>query len=315
MVKYKDYYAALGVPRTATDKEIKSSYRKLARQYHPDANPGNQAAEEKFKEITEAYEVLKDSDKRRKYDMLGSSWKAGSDFQPSPDMGGFTFDFGGLGDLGRGSAFSDFFEMLFGAPLGGGPIGYGRGPHTTGPMRGGDQEAEVELTVEELARGATRTLQISAPGIKPKTLEVKIPAGVRAGSRVRIPGEGGPSMTGGPRGDLYLKVKVKPHQNYVVEGDNLVTEVQITPAQAVLGGEATVQTLDGPVRIVIPPGSQSGRLLRLRGKGLPKLKQEAPGDQLVRLKIAVPTTVSPEERELYQQLLKLEKVQLKTKAV
>lgn len=306
MVKYKDYYASLGVPRTATEKEIKTSYRKLARQFHPDANPGNKEAEEKFKEITEAYEVLKDPDKRRKYDMLGSNWKAGSDFQPPPDMGGFTFDFGGFGDLGRGSAFSDFFEMLFGSPLAG-QAGAGRGFRPGASLRGADQEADVELAVEELARGAMRTLQISAPGVKPKTLEVKIPAGVRAGSKVRIPGEGGPSAQGGTRGDLYLKVKVKPHEHFTIEGDNLLSEVHVSPSQAVLGGEATVQTLDGSVRIVIPPGSQSGRLLRLRNKGLPKVKQEARGDQLVRVKIAIPTDVTPEEKELYQKLAELER--------
>jgi curved DNA-binding protein len=304
LVKYKDYYASLGVTRSATEKEIKSAYRKLARQYHPDANPGNKEAEEKFKELTEAYEVLKDPDKRRKYDMLGSNWKAGSDFRPPPDMGGYNFDFGAFGDFGRGSAFSDFFEMLFGAPFGGGAAGAPRPGQT---LRGQDQEAEVELAVEELAHGATRTLQISAPGAKPKTLEVKIPAGVRAGSKVRIPGEGGPSMSGGTRGDLYLKVKVKPHQNFQVEGDNLVSELQVSAPDAVLGAEATVHTLDGPVRIVVPPGSQSGRLLRLRGKGLPKVKQEVRGDQLVRIKVVIPTAITDEEKALYQQLAKLDK--------
>lgn len=312
MVKYKDYYDSLGVSRTATDKEIKTAYRKLARQYHPDANPGNKASEEKFKEITEAYEVLKDSDKRRKYDMLGSNWKAGSDFHPPPDMGGYAFDFGGLGDLGRGSAFSDFFEMLFGAPFGGAPGGAARGPRAGGQMRGADQEAEVELTVEELAGGATRMLQISAPGQKAKTLEVKIPAGIRAGSRVRIPGEGGQSFGGGTRGDLYLKVKVKPHERFTIEGDNLICEAQVSPAKAVVGGEATVPTLDGSVRIVIPPGSQSGRLLRLRNRGLPKLKQQTRGDQLVRIKIVIPTAPSPEEKALWEKLLQLEQDKLKS---
>ncbi len=307
MVKYKDYYNTLGVARQATEKEIKTAYRKLARQFHPDANPGNKDAEEKFKEITEAYEVLKDADKRKKYDMLGSNWKAGSDFHPPPDMGGFTFDFGGLGDMGRGSAFSDFFEVLFGAPFGGGPMGAGRGARAGAPARGQDQEADIELSVEELARGTTRTLQISAPGVKQKTLEVKIPAGVRGGSKVRVPGEGGLSIGSGNRGDLYLKVKLKSHPYYQVEGDNLVTEVRVSPSQAVLGGEATVQTLDGPVKIVIPAGSQPDRLLRLRGRGLPRIKQEERGDHLVRVKLVIPKEVNSEQKQLYEQLAKLER--------
>lgn len=308
MVKYKDYYATLGVPRNASEKEVKSAYRKLARQYHPDANPGDKSAEEKFKEITEAYEVLKDSEKRKRYDMLGSNWKAGSEFRPPPDMGGFTFDFGGLGDLGRGSAFSDFFDMLFGAPFGGGPAG-ARGPFPGGARaaRGYDQEADVELSVEDLARGATRMLTISQPGAKTKTLEVKIPAGVRPGSRVRVPGEGGLPGAGGSRGDLFLRVKVKPHPLYVVEADNIISEVQISPALAALGGETTVDTLDGHVTITVPAASQSGRLLRLRGKGLPRLKQEGRGDQLIRLKITVPTVLTAEERALYEKLAEIEK--------
>ncbi len=307
LVKYKDYYASLGVPRTATEKEIKTAYRKLARQHHPDANPGNKSSEEKFKELTEAYEVLKDTDKRRKYDMLGSNWKAGSDFQPPPDMSDYAFDFGGLGGmggLGRGSAFSDFFEALFGAPLSGGPASRGGG---AGAMRrGADQEAEVELSIEELAHGATRTVQITAPGTKPKTLEVKIPAGVRAGSKVRIPGEGGQSAAGQARGDLYLKVKVRSHEHYVIDGDNLICEVYVSPAAAVLGGETTVPTLDGPVKVVIPPGSQADRLLRLRKRGLPKIKQEVRGDQLVRIKVSIPVAISEDERELYEKLSRLE---------
>ncbi|HEY9869833.1 MAG TPA: J domain-containing protein [Candidatus Obscuribacterales bacterium] len=310
MVKYKDYYQTLGVSRSATDKEIKAAYRKLARQYHPDANPGNKQAEEKFKEITEAYEVLKDAEKRRRYDMLGSNWKAGAEFRPPPDFSGFGFDFGDLGGFGKGgfgrgggSAFSDFFEMLFGQ----GFTGQGAPGAAAGrSMKGQDQEAEIELSVEELARGTTKNIQISAPGLKPKTLEVKIPAGLRSGKKVRVPGEGGVGMSGGGRGDLFLRVKVKPHAQYVVDGDNLISELAITPATAVLGGEATVPTLDGSVKIVIPPGSQSGRMLRLRGKGLPRYKQDGRGDHLVKLKIAIPSQLSSQERSLYEQLARLE---------
>lgn len=322
MVKYKDYYDTLGVSRKATDKEIKAAYRKLARQHHPDANPGSKDAEEKFKEIAEAYEVLKDPDKRSKYDMLGSNWKAGAEFRPPPDFSGFSFDFGDLGGFGRGpfagrrggTAFSDFFETVFGQTFGAdggpaaGPAGAARG------SRGQDQEAEIELTLEELAFGTARNIQISAPGLKDKTLEVKIPAGLRAGKKVRVPGEGGISASGGSRGDLFLKIKVKPHTYYTIDGDNLILDLPISPAKAVLGGEATVQTLDGPVKIVVPAASQTGRMLRLRGKGLPKYKQEGRGDQLARLKVVVPTEPSAEERVLYEKLNQLESAKARAKA-
>lgn len=324
MVKFKDYYDTLGVPRTATDKEIKAAYRKLARQHHPDANKGNKASEEKFKELGEAYEVLKDPQKRSRYDALGANYKNGSDFRPPPDFtrgggpGGFTFDFGsmgggpmgGMGGMGGGAPFSDFFEMLFGQNFAGATAGAGGmpggSPLNQAQKRRFDQEAEIELTVEELAKGTVRTLQITEPNSKVRTLEVKIPAGVRAGSKVRVSGEGGKSMGGGP-GDLYLKVKVKPHAYFTIDGDNLICEVSVTPAQAVIGGTATVTTLDGPIGIRIPAGTQNGRLLRLRGRGLPKLKGDIKGDQLVRTKIVIPATVSPAEKELYEQLAKLEK--------
>lgn len=307
MIKYKDYYQTLGVDRKASEKEIKSAYRKLAKQYHPDANPGSKDAESKFKEITEAYEVLKDSDKRSRYDMLGSNWKAGADFRPPPDMSGFNFDFNQFGGGGGGqSAFSDFFEILFGQTFASGMPGGRTTGGGTRAQRGQDQEAEVELSIEEIARGTMRTIQITAPGQKSKTLEVKIPQGVRAGSRVRVPGEGGLSMTGGSRGDLYLRVKIKPHSYFQSDGDNLISELPITPAQAVLGAEASVTTIDGTVKVTIPAGSQSGRLLRLKNRGLPKLKQEARGDQMVKLKIVVPTHPTAEEHDLYQKLLALE---------
>lgn len=312
-VKYKDYYQALGVPRNATEKDIKAAYRKLARQHHPDANPGNKQSEERFKEITEAYEVLKDPDKRRRYDMLGANWKAGADFSPPPGFGGFNFDFGNLGGFagkgGQASPFSDFFDMLFGQTFGqtqGSPGAAGAASQRA-PMRPPAQEAEIELTIEELARGTSRNIQISkAQGQPPRTLQVKIPAGVRPGSKVRVPGEG-PSSPMGGAGDLFLKVRVKPHPYLTIEGDNLISELPISAALAVIGGEATVSTLDGTVHINIPPLSQSGRMLRLRERGLPKLKQSVRGDHLVKLKVLMPQAVSPEEKALYEELLKLEK--------
>ncbi len=308
MVAYKDYYKTLGVPRGASEKEIKAAYRKLAKEHHPDANPGNPAAEEKFKEISEAYEVLKDSGKRRRYDMLGSRWKAGEAFTPPPDFGGFEFDLGNLGSMGRGSPFSDFFEMLFGQTFGAGTTGGANKGSPGRSLRGADQESPIELSLEEAVHGAVRTLQISAPGQKRRTLEVKIPAGVRPGFRVRIAGEGGVSPVGGSRGDLYLRVNFKQHPYFRLDGSNLVSDLDISPAVAVLGGEAAVVTLDGTVTIKIPPGSQTGRLLRLRGRGLPALnKKGTPGDHLVKLKICVPTDMSPAERDLYEKLRELEK--------
>jgi curved DNA-binding protein len=308
MVKYRDYYETLGVKRNADEKEIKAAYRKLARQFHPDANPGDKTAEEKFKEISEAYEVLKDPEKRRKYDTLGANWKNGVDFEPQPGFGGFAFDFG---NVGAGSPFSDFFETLFGQHFGapsnqGGPPNFRGGRQT----KGQDTEAEIELTIEEVAKGTTRNIHVSGPtSTKPKTLQVKIPAGVRTGSKVRVPGEGGVSISGGGAGDLFLKVKIKPHPNFTIEGENLISELAITPAQAVLGGEASVMTLDGPVRINIPALSQTGKMLRMRERGLPRLKETTRGDQLVRLKITIPTALTPEEKALYEQLLQLEQKQ------
>ena len=306
-VKFKDYYETLGLPRTATDKEIKAAYRKLARQHHPDANKGNKASEEKFKEIGEAYEVLKDPQKRKRYDQLGANYKAGADFRPPPDFGGFNFDFDDIRDLGKGSAFSDFFDMLFGQ---GGFTAQGHPqpgmPGQARNRRGLDQEADIELSIEELCKGTTRTLQITAPNAQTKTLEVKIPPGVRAGSKIRVSGEGARMTPNGAGGDLYLKVKVKPHSYFTVEGDNLISNLTLTLAQAVVGVETNVNTLTGSVKIRVPAGSQNGRLLRLRGRGLPKLKGGTSGDQLVRIKITIPVSPSEKELKLYQQLLEIE---------
>lgn len=320
MVKYKDYYKVLGVPRTATDKEIKAAYRKLARQHHPDANKGNKASEEKFKELNEAYEALKDPEKRKRYDMLGSGWKEGADFKPPPDFN-FAFDFG---DFGKGAAFSDFFEVLFGQTFGqqgGGFKGTATGfrpgaaqgapkpqqQQAQSPRKSSlDLEASIELAIEELAKGATRTLQISMQGAPSKTIDVKIPPGVRAGSNVRVAGKG--STRGSETGNLILKVKVKPHNYFTVDGDNLVCELPISPAKAVLGGDCTVTTVDGPVTIKVPPGTQNGRVLRLRGKGLPNLKDQNRGDQLVKTRIVVPVEPTDEVKKLYEQLAKLEKI-------
>ena len=252
--------------------------------------------------------------------MLGANWKAGSDFTPPPGFSGFNFDFSNLGGFGKGnsttsSPFSDFFDVLFGQTFGTQPGSSGTaGAEASADRRrkSMDQEAELELTIEELARGAARNIQVTRPGQPGKTLQVKIPAGVRPGSKVRIPGEGAPAPMGGPGGDLFLKVKIKPHAFLTLEGDNLVSELHISAPLAILGGETAVNTLDGPVHINIPPLSKNDRMLRLRERGLPKLKQSLRGDHLVKIKIQIPASISPEEKRLYQELLNLEKSNKKT---
>jgi len=310
LVKFKDYYETLEVKRGASADEIKASYRELARKNNPDANKNDPKAEERIKEINEAYEVLKDPDKRKKYDQLGADWKSGDNFKPPPDFGGggFTFDFGNLGDISNNKSFSDFFDVLFGQTFGS-PQQQQRAQGAAAGQRRQvlDQEADIELTLEELAKGAKRTLQVSTPGGKPRTIEVKIPAGLRPGKKVRVPGEGATASGGAQKGDLYLRIKVKPHNYFTIDGDNLVCELTVSPAQAVVGSEAVVTTIEGPVKIKIPAGTQSGRLLRLKGKGLPTREGSVAGDQLVRTKIVIPTELSDQERELYNQLAKLEK--------
>lgn len=330
-VPYQDYYEILGVPRSATEKEIKAAYRRLARKWHPDLHTGKakKEAEEKFKQINEAYEVLSDPEKRARYDRLGSGWRAGQDFEPPPDFEEvFRFSTPGDGYGGRRggfkTGFSDFFDLLFG---GFGVPGAGRpGAAAPGPVRGEDAESEIELTLEEAYRGGTKTLQLSVAKVCPdcagagvkgrgfcprcggtgalseaKTLEVKIPPGVHEGSRIRLKGQGGEGLGGGPRGDLYLKVRLLPHPVFAVRGNDVETEITLAPDQAVLGDRVSVPTLDGPVTVTVPPGSRAGTRLRLRGKGLPA-KEGGRGDQYVRIVIDVPAAASAEEERLYRRL-------------
>ena len=314
---YKDYYKILNVDRNATEKDMKRAYRRLAREFHPDVNPDNKKAEEKFKEINEAYEVLSDADKRAKYDQLGASWqqwqRMGGDsnqfdwsrwFGGAP--GGVHADWSGnLGDLfgGAGSeSFSDFFRTIFGGVGGTGRPGRGgdrfRRAPGTGRTRGSDVEAPVEITLEEAFHGTTRVLEQGG-----RRIRVKIPAGARSGSRVRVAGKGRAGHAGSASGDLFLQVTVAPHPVYQREGNNLRRDVEVGVYIAVLGGELRVPTLDGDVSLKVPAGTSSGRVFRLRGKGMRDLQSpDSRGDLLVRVEVQVPTKLDARERELFQEL-------------
>jgi len=304
-LEYKDYYETLGVSRSASKDEIQKAYRKLARKFHPDVSKVEDA-ETKFKEINEAYEVLKDPDKRKKYDQYGSAWKqARQSGSPPPGWEGVQFDFGGFGGQGGGfgsSGFSDFFEMLFGGAAGGAGAGFGGRHARQRPVhKGADQEASITLTLEEAARGGKREITLTDAGGQTKTLAVKIPPGVKPGGRIRLSGQGGAGGGGGPAGDLYLRVELVPHPALRLEGADLHTTVPITPWEAALGGQASVPTLNGAETIKIPAGTSSGRRVRLRGKGFPRSKEGA-GDLYAEFRIVVPEESSPEERALYEQL-------------
>lgn len=327
--KYQDYYETLGIKRDATEKEIKAAYRKLARKWHPDLHTGKnkKEAEEKFKLINEAYEVLKDPEKRKKYDRLGANWQAGQDFEPPPDMGGVHFYTSGDFEDFAGHGFSDFFDMLFGQAY------RGRGAKGRQKVtRGRDIESEISITLEEAFHGVTKTVQLSGEVICPqcagrgilqgdsicagcggigsinrsKTLEIKIPPGIKDGSTIRLKGQGGEGLAGGEKGDLYLKVRIKPHDKFSVKGYDLETHLTLLPEQAVLGDKVTVPTIEGSVTMTVPPGSRAGSRLRLKGKGLP-LKDGGRGDQYVRLAIDIPASLTKEEYKLYQQLRELRK--------
>ena len=296
-MQYKDYYQILGVPRTASDEAIKKAYRRLARKYHPDVSK-EANAEERFKELSEAYEVLRDSDKRSAYDQLGANWKAGQEFRPPPGWQQH-HEFRGGGGFG-GGAFSDFFESLFGdLGIGGGRRGF--------QQAGEDQQARIEITLEEAYHGVTRTLQVQIPEVdvrgrgvtRRKSLNVRIPPGVGNGQKIRLAGQGAPGIGGGASGDLYLEVWLLPHPLYQVEDKNITLTLPLAPWEAALGAQVQVPTLGGKVSLNIPANSQSGQKLRLRGRGLPG---SPPGDQYVVLQIANPPADSVAARELFRHM-------------
>lgn len=317
-VKFQDYYETLGVSRAATPEEIKRAYRKLARQYHPDVNKGDKNAEQKFKEVNEAYEVLSDSEKRKKYDALGSNWKAGQEFTPPPGFENIRFEFGGPGD-GRGFGFgagdfSDFFEMFFGGRAARGfgvgerEFGFGAGTRMR-PQPGRTFETDVVITLEEAYHGVAKQLTMRDPDTNAsKTYQVKIPPGTTEGSIIRLAGQGGKGTGEAPPGDLLLRVKVAPDPRFEVDGHHLRATLRVSPWEAALGSKVPLPTLEGEVNLTIPAGAQSGQMMRLKGKGLP-LRGGAGrrGDLFVQLKIVVPKDLSDQERELFEALARASK--------
>jgi len=322
----KNYYDILGIKKGTSDKEVKQAYRRLARKYHPDVNPGDKSAESAFKEINAAYEVLSDKEKRRKYDKYGDKWQYADQFEQAAQQqsqyrqyspgGGASYHFGG--DIG---GIDSIFEELFGGAR-------KRSFHRRSqPRRGQDLESPIEVTLEEDYSGTSRTisLQMEEPcsackgsgmiqnlpcsacrgtGVVPniKRLEVKIPAGVTTGSRVRIAGKGQPSYSGGTSGDLYLKITVRPHPKYERHGDNLHVNVQIPLATAVLGGEVQVPTPKGKLALKIPPETQNGRAFRLTGQGMTHLGKSTRGDLMAKVNVVLPTELSDKEKDLFRQL-------------
>lgn len=312
-MEYRDYYETLNVPRSASADEIKKAYRRLARKYHPDVSK-EKNAEEKFKQVQEAYEVLKDPEKRAAYDQLGSNWKAGQEFRPPPDFGGgFEFRGGPRGGAEFDSSFSDFFSSLFGggggSPFGSaGGAGFGGGARSRrAPRKGRDHHARIDIDLEEAYRGGSRTFDLQRPQLtdegtlqmRKHTVKVNIPAGITDGQQLRLAGQGEDSTTGGGSGDLFLEVHVRPHKQFKLDGRDVTVTLPVAPWEAALGSTVQVPTLGGPVEMRIPAGAQSGQKLRLRGRGLPG---NPAGDEFVLLKVVLPPADSPQARALYEQM-------------
>jgi curved DNA-binding protein len=335
---FRDYYGILGVNKTANTDDIKKAYRRLARKYHPDMNPGDKAAEAKFKEVTEAYEVLSDRDNRSKYDRFGQYWNqttstttssSSTRSSSSSSSAGVNVDFNGF-DFGQYNNFDDFVNELLGR------FNNNAGAKTTGTNTstsrtaassgfgfnndfkntsqststsnpnpnsnpsggepGSDREAAISLSFAEAFQGVQKSFTIGN-----ETLKVRIPGGAKAGSRIRVRGKGNPNPYSQERGDLYLTVELQPHSFFQLDGDQLICEVPITPDEAVLGAQIEIPTPDGMVTVNVPAGVRSGQSLRLRGKGWTN-PRGGRGDQLVKIIIATPKTITPQERELYEQI-------------
>ena len=315
---FKDYYATLGVPRTATAKEIHSAFRKLARKHHPDVNQGDKQAEQRFKEINEAHEVLGDPDKRKKYDELGPRWQEYEQWEragrpgPNPFQAGPQFEYrtvspDELEDLfGDSAPFSDFFETFFG---GGGARGFRAGSSRAGTrrrpaLRGEDVEGETEISLEEAFRGTTRTVELSENGHR-KRVEISIPAGIQDAARVRAVGQGSAGSGGAGAGDLYVRVRVRPHPNFTRDGATLRTKVQVPLQTAIAGGTVVVPTLRGSaVHLTVPPGTQNGARLRLRGLGMPHVRGDGAGDLIAEMDVRVPVPVPEELRSWAEQAIR-----------
>ena len=308
-VAFKDYYTTLGVARDADDDAIKKAFRKLARQHHPDVAADKKTAEEKFKEINEAYEVLSDPEKRKKYDQLGEHWREEGGARPPPNWqqqgegDEQEFHFGGTG-------FSDFFEQYF---SGASRQGFPQGARTAGHARPGhDVEGDILVTLEEAMHGTVRPISMQTTNpqtgeAKTHTFQVRVPAGVTDGKRIRVPGQGGPGIGGGPPGDLYLRVRHAANPDFSTRESDIYHELPIAPWEAVLGAEVKVPTLDGSLTLRVPAGAENGQHLRVRGRGLPKGKTGERGDFYVTLQVHIPTQVSEEERKLWEQLRSLSK--------
>ncbi|MCB1229335.1 MAG: J domain-containing protein [Verrucomicrobiae bacterium] len=324
-VKFRDYYEVLGVDRDASQDEIRKAFRKLARKYHPDVAEDKETAEEKFKELNEAYEVLSDTEKRDTYDALGPGWEHGSDFAPPPGGGpggpDFSSSFGGGGGggtqyeyhFGGSTGFSDFFESLFGARTAGDPFGAFRGFHRERsrgdfPMRGSDIETDLLVKLEEVMTGAERQLRLRKPDDKGKMKETKIkvhiPKGISEGQLIRCAGLGEKGVNGGDSGDLFLRVRLERHPVFEVKGADLHMDLELTPWESVLGSSVPVKTLHGAVNLKIPQGTQPGTQLRVRGKGLPEHADRF-GDLYINVRVRIPEELSDDERKAWEQLAKV----------
>ena len=297
-VEYKDYYKILGVARDAGKDEIAKAYKKLARKFHPDLNANDKQAEERFKEVNEAHEVLKDPKKRQMYDTLGPNWQNGQSFQRPPGFENMQFNFGSGQD-----GFSDFFSTLFGGgnfsqggQFGGANFGPGSfGNFSLRPPQGRDVEATLNLTLENALAGGKRSITLGG-----KTLEVAIPAGIKHGAKIRLKGQGDPAPQGGKTGDLYLKIALQPHADFTLDDADILYKLTLAPWEAALGCTARIPAPGGALDVTIAPGSSSGKKLRLRGKGLGT--GQAKGDLIIRISIAVPETLTDEEKELWEKL-------------